>query len=56
MKAFVYRTSQQLTRFTVSQSMYPFLPADSLAVALELVCCFATAITAIVSYLFALRV
>lgn len=36
--------------------MYPFLPAGNLAAALELVCCFATAITAIASYLFALRV
>lgn len=36
--------------------MYPFLPADSLAAAIELVCCFATAMTAIVSYLFTMRI
>lgn len=41
---------------TVSQSMYPFLPADSLAAVRELVCCFATAIVAVASYLFTLRV
>lgn len=36
--------------------MYPFLPADSMAAAIELVCCFATAVTAIASYLFTIRV
>ncbi len=36
--------------------MYPFLPADSMAAAFELVCGFATAISAIASCLFALRV
>jgi hypothetical protein len=36
--------------------MYPFLPTDSMSAAFELVCCFATAITAIASYLFTLRV
>jgi hypothetical protein len=36
--------------------MYPFPPADSWAAAIELVCCFATAMTAVASYLFTLRV
>jgi len=36
--------------------MYPFVPADSMAAAFELVCCFATAITAVASCLFTMRV
>lgn len=36
--------------------MYPFLPAGDMAAALELVCCLATAMTAIASYVFALRI
>ncbi len=35
--------------------MYPFLQADSMAAAIELVCCFATAMTAFASFLFTLR-
>lgn len=36
--------------------MYPFLPADNMAAAFELVYCFATAITAIASYLLTMRI
>jgi hypothetical protein len=36
--------------------MYPLLPIDSMAAAVELVCCFATAVTAVASYLLALRI
>ncbi len=35
--------------------MYPFLPTGNLDAAIELVCCFATALTAIVSFLFTMR-
>ena len=36
--------------------MCPLIPADSMAAAVELVCYFATAVTAVASYLLTLRV